>query len=67
MKSSILMLVAITVFVAVWCTFAGLLCFLYPNTFFRDNLVSGGAAFFMTVLGWIPSLFVCIDLEKILK
>ena len=63
MKNSVLMLAAILTFMLVWVAVTGFVTWV-GNESFRANMVSNLVIMFMFTFGWIPSLFVCIDIDN---
>lgn len=64
MKGTILMLGFLGTLLITWLCLSTLTYLCMESGTFREAATSGGIGFFMVVLGWIPSLIVCIDLEE---
>jgi hypothetical protein len=64
MKGTLMMLTFLGTLAATWLTLSLFVYFLSDNTSFREVSGSGGIAMFMLILGWIPSIIVCIDVEE---
>jgi len=63
MKNSVIMLAAICTFIVVWVAVAGFVTWVGDESF-RANMVSNLVIMFMFTFGWIPSMFVCIDIDN---
>jgi len=64
MKSTILMLVAIVMFILTWLLLTTVGYLLSDVSTFREVATNGGVIMLMLIFGWIPSLVVCSDLDE---
>ena len=64
MKGTLMMLTFLGTLLATWLTLSLFVYLLSDNASFREVSTSGGIAFFMLILGWIPSIIVCVDVEE---
>jgi hypothetical protein len=65
MKSSKLMLAAIVSCIGTWLLLSTLFWMFSEGTF-KECATSGSVGFIMLIFGWIPSVILCADLEKVL-
>ncbi len=66
MKSTKIMLAVIATFLIVWCTI-GLICWMLSDLSYKECMTHGRTLFFFILFGWIPSMIVGADLDKILE
>lgn len=64
MKGTIMMLGFTVATLLTWLLFAGINYFVSENTTFQQAAGSNAVLFFMLLIGWLPGLVVCNDLDN---
>jgi len=63
MKSTKLMLAFIATFLITWCVI-GLIGYLLSDLSYKECMSHTAMIYIMFLLGWIPGLIICSDLDK---
>jgi hypothetical protein len=64
MKGTIMMLGFIVATLLTWLLFAGINYFVSENITFQQAAGSNAVLFFMIVIGWLPGIVVCNDIDN---
>jgi membrane protein CcdC involved in cytochrome C biogenesis len=64
MKGTIMMLSFIVTTIGIWLLFAGIKYFVSSDLTFQQAAGSNAVLFFMIVIGWLPGIVVCNDIDN---